>query len=153
MADPKLVQQAVGAALAAAGFKRKSDTWRSENEHVVILVNLQKSQYSRQYYVNCGISLKRLGGDPPKREHLCHVRFRLTAIAPDVDRRSIDSIFDLEDETLADEEHRERITSLIRDLALPFLQECSSGEGIAEAIKNGKLDHALVSKQVRDLVC
>jgi hypothetical protein len=153
MADPKLVHQAVGAPLVAAGFKRKSDTWCSEKEQVTILVNLQKSQYSRQYYVNCGISLKCLGGNPPKREHLCHVRFRLTAIAPAADCRLIDSIFDLEDETLADGERREKISSLIRDLALPFLQECSSGEGIAEAIENGKLDHALVNKQVRDLVC
>lgn len=153
MADPKLVHQAVGAPLVAAGFKRKSDTWCSEKEQVTILVNLQKSQYSRQYYVNCGISLKCLGGNPPKREHLCHVRFRLTAIAPAADCRLIDSIFDLEDETLADGERREKISSLIRHLALPFLQECSSGEGIAEAIENGKLDHALVNKQVRDLVC
>ena len=139
--------------MVAAGFKRKSDTWCSEKEQVTILVNLQKSQYSRQYYVNCGISLKCLGGNPPKREHLCHVRFRLTAIAPAADCRLIDSIFDLEDETLADGERREKISSLIRHLALPFLQECSSGEGIAEAIENGKLDHALVNKQVRDLVC
>lgn len=153
MADPKLVQQAVGAPLAAAGFKRKSNTWYLENEDVVILVNLQKSQYSRKYYVNCGISLKRLGGDPPKREHLCHVRFRLTAIAPDVDCRSIGSVFDLEDETLSDEERRDKITSLIRELALPFLERCSSDEGIVEAIKNGKLNHALVNKQVRDLIC
>ncbi|MFD2423652.1 DUF4304 domain-containing protein [Ralstonia solanacearum] len=61
MIDSKIIKMALGAPLIEAGFKKKSDSWYLGNDEVVILVNIQKSQYGYQYYVNCGISVRSLG--------------------------------------------------------------------------------------------
>jgi hypothetical protein len=152
MADSKLVKEALGTPLAEAGFKRKSDTWYRGNDEVVLVVNLQKSQYGDQYYVNCGVALKSLGAVEFPKEHHCHIRFRLTAIVSDAKRKDIESVFDLENDSLSDQVRRGEVSKFIRSIALPILEGCSSRDGIIETIKSGKFVKAMVHKQVKDLI-
>jgi hypothetical protein len=152
MADLRLVKEALGTPLKEAGFKKKSDSWYWQSDEVVLLVNLQKSQYGDQYYVNEGVALKALGsGDFPK-EHQCHIRFRLTAVASDDETKRIEAAFDLEDTSLPDRQREEEISRLVRDVALPILQGCSSEIGIAETLKSGKLGKAMIHKKVKDFL-
>lgn len=153
MADSKLVKEALGAPLVEAGFKKKSDSWYWRNDEVVLLVNLQKSQYGDQYYVNCGVALKSLGAVEFPKEHHCHIRFRLTAVVSDEERKGIEPVFDLENDSLSDHQRKDKISRLIRDIALPILNGCSSRDGITEALRSGKLAKAMVHKQVKDLIC
>lgn len=152
MADSKLVKEALGAPLVEAGFKKKSDSWYWGNDEIVLLVNLQKSQYGNQYYVNCGVALKALGAAEFPKEHHCHIRFRLAAIVSDEERKGIESVFDLENGSLLDERRKEEISKLIREIALPLLKGCSSMDGIAETLQSGRLAKAMVHKQVKDLI-
>lgn len=149
MADSKLIKEALGAPLKEAGFKKKSDSWYWRNDEVVLLVNLQKSQY----YVNGGVALKSLGTAEFPKDHQCHIRFRLTSVASDEETKEIESAFDLENESLPDQQRKEKISQLISDIALPILQGCSSERGIAKTVKSGRLAKAMVHKQVKDLVC
>lgn len=153
MADSKLVKEALGAPLKEAGFKKKSDSWYWSNDEVVLLVNLQKSQYGDQYYVNGGVALKSLGAAEFPKEHHCHIRFRLTAVVSEEESKEIESVFDLENESLSDQQRKEEISRLVTDVALPILQACSSESGIGETVKSGRLAKAMIHKQVKDLVC
>lgn len=153
MADSKLVKEALGAPLKEAGFKKKSDSWYWANDEVVLLVNLQKSQYGDQYYVNCGVAMKSLGAAEFPKEHHCHIRFRLTAVVSEEEAKEIESVFDLENESFSYQQRKEEVSRLIRDIALPILQGCSSESGIAETVKSGRLAKAMVHKQVKELVC
>lgn len=117
-----------------------------------MLVNLQKSQYGDQFYVNCGVALKSLGAAEFPKEHHCHIRSRLTAIISDEENKNIESVFDLENGSLSDEQRKDKISRLIRDIALPFLKECSTRIGIVETLKGGRLAKSMVHKQVKDLV-
>lgn len=153
MADSRFVKEALSAPLKEAGFKNKSNYWYLNNTDVVLLVNLQKSQYGDQFYVNGGIALKSLGADEFPKEHHCHIRFRLTALVPEKEKKQIESIFDLENESLAGQHRKDEISRLVTDLVLPILQDCSSKNGIAETVKSGRLARAMVHKQVKDMVC
>jgi hypothetical protein len=152
MADAKLVKEALGAPLIEAGFKRKSDSWYWRNDEVILLVNLQKSQYGDQYYVNCGVALKSLGAVEFPKEHHCHIRFRLTSVFSEEEKKDIESVFDLENGSLSDQQRKDEISRLIRDIVLPIFEECSTRNGIAEIIKAGRLAKAMVHKQVKDLI-
>jgi hypothetical protein len=153
MADSKLIKEALGAPLKDAGFKKKSDSWYWSNNEVVLLVNLQKSQYGDQYFVNCGVALKSLGAAEFPKEHHCHLRFRLTAVVSEEESKEIESVFDLENESLSEQQRKKDVSRLVKDVALPILQGCSSESGIIETVKSGRLAKAMVHKQVKDLVC
>lgn len=50
--------------LGPAGFTRKGDSWYRRSEEIVEVVNLQKSQWGAQFYLNYGIWLRALGEEP-----------------------------------------------------------------------------------------
>ncbi len=153
MADLKLLIEALSEPLKKAGFKKRSDSWYWSNDEVVLLINLQKSQYGDQYYVNGGVALKLLGAVEFPKEHHCHIRFRLTGVVSEEEKKEIVSVFDLENESLSNQHRKEEASRLIKDIALPILQGCLSKSGIVETVKSGRFANAMVHKQVNDLVC
>ncbi|MCO6177125.1 DUF4304 domain-containing protein [Ciceribacter sp. RN22] len=150
MAARELIEGAMDIPLSATGFKKKSATWHRDYADVVLIVNLQKSQYSTKFYVNFGIYVKSLGGGGEIKEHLCHVRFRLPAIVS-AHNEEVEAVFDLENESLSAHERREAITALIGDVALPVLTELASRERLVEAINSGRLANAMIHRQLREL--
>ncbi|MDB0572943.1 DUF4304 domain-containing protein [Ralstonia solanacearum] len=152
MIDSKIIKMALGAPLIEAGFKKKSDSWYFGNDEVVLLVNIQKSQYGDQYYVNCGISVRSLGGVEFPKEQNCHIRFRLTAIFPEEKRKEFEALFDLESELFSDHQRSEEISRIVKNIVLPILQRCSYREGIVEAVRSGALANAMVYKEIKEWV-
>ena len=152
MTDSKTLKAALRSVLLDCDFKKKSDSWYWSNDTVVLVVNLQKSQYGPQYYVNCGVALKSLGAVAFPKEHHCHIRFRLTGVVSDKERMKVESVFDLENSRFSDQERREEITKLIRTTALPILKGCTSVDGMSEVTKSGKLANAMIHKRVRNLI-
>jgi hypothetical protein len=45
------------------GFKRKGNYWRLDGDELIKIVNLQKSQWGNQYYINYGFDFKDLKYD------------------------------------------------------------------------------------------
>ena len=150
--NPNVIIDALSASLTTEGFKKKSNSWYFNNNDVVLLINLQKSQYGYQYYLNCAIALKILGAVKFPKEHLCHIRFRLTSIVPDDKKKTVESIFDLENELFSDEVRKEQIAKLICEYVLPILKKCSSIVGITDVVKSGQLAKAMVHKKVKELI-
>ena len=52
MAQPNLLSEAINRVLKLAGFKRNASTWYLGGAEIIHVVNLQRSSYGRQYYIN-----------------------------------------------------------------------------------------------------
>jgi hypothetical protein len=135
--------------LGQANFHRKGKTWSFADEEVVQLVNLQKSQWGNQYYINFAIWLNRLG-QPPKdlREHQCHIRLRASALLDD--DTLLKQALDLENQ-LDDRTRSEALKSILCGTLMPFAPACRTLDGLREVYREGRLK-GMIAKDVRDLL-
>ena len=112
-------------------------------------VNLQKSQWGEQFYINLGIFLKALGNAKSPKENECHIRVRLSSLAEA--REHLDSALDVESE-LTDEERTQVIGTAVRNTALPFLGDRSTLGGIRIFLARAQSKKLMIDKAVKDLV-
>ena len=152
MGDRKLILDALGPSLKEAGFKKQAGNWYRSNDEIILMVNIQKSQYGDQYYINIGIALKSLGVVQYPKEHNCHIRFRLTALVKEDEKKHIDSIFDLENKSFSETQRTEEICMLVQNILLPTLKECSSEQEVLELVKRNKFVNGMVHVKIKNLV-
>ena len=142
-------------ALKGVQFRRKSSTWYCDLDETVLVVDLQKSNFGEQYYVNLGVLVKGLpasqAGKLPPKENECHIRLRIEALKHDEEER-LKQLLNLEDGSIGAVDRKRGIASAITRIALPFLVQCSTRAGIRDAHRQGQLDSALVHKSIRDSV-
>ncbi|MEP6492498.1 MAG: DUF4304 domain-containing protein [bacterium] len=137
--------------LAPAGFRRRKDTWYKTNEDAITLVNLQKSQWGGQYYVNLAVYLRVLGKATSPSEHQSHIRVRLTAIAGS-DVPAIEAALDFERSGITTELRKNVIAQALTTIALPFLAERSVLPRLRELYAGGQLGPVLITKLTRELL-
>jgi hypothetical protein len=137
--------------LAPAGFRRRGNTWYTTNEDTITMVNLQKSQWGGQYYLNLAVYLRDLGEATSPSEHQSHIRVRLTAISGS-ETHLIEQALDLERTTVSTEERRNILAHALLSIALPFLVERSTLPRLRELYSVGQLGPVLVTKVTRDLL-
>ena len=87
--DIKLLKAIINELFSEAGFEKKSNNWYWANNEVILVVNLQKSIYGMKFYLNFGIALKELGIEECPKEHKCHIRFRLSSIIPEKNKKKL----------------------------------------------------------------
>lgn len=68
--------------LKRRGFSKTGPTWHRKFGDAIHVVNLQKSQWGDQFYVNIGIYLMALGKELKPTEYRCHVRCHLENLLP-----------------------------------------------------------------------
>lgn len=151
MAVSNFLKSVIDDPLKKLGFTKKSNSWYLVNEEVVLVVNLQKSQYGEQHYVNLGVALKSFGADGFPKEHLCDIRFRLSSVVPKERREECDIAFDLE-KGLTDQERRVVVIDFFERYGLSLLMVCQSISSLAEAYKSGKLPEWAASKRAADFL-
>ncbi|CAI9404243.1 MULTISPECIES: DUF4304 domain-containing protein [Aestuariimicrobium] len=83
---PTLVQSTVDAYAKSRGFVKRAGSWYLKREDIILVLNLQKSNYGRQYFLNIGLWLNVLGTEQAPQEQHCHIRSRLSRIAADAGR-------------------------------------------------------------------
>ncbi|MEW6747808.1 MAG: DUF4304 domain-containing protein [Planctomycetota bacterium] len=127
--------------LGPAGFSRKGDSWLRRTDEVVEVVNLQKSQYGNQYYLNYGLWLCALGEDAFPKEEKCHIRMRAGAIVSS--EAQLGRLADLES-IVSDSERRAGFARLITDEFLPFADACRTVSGLRSFLEAGRLKKAMV---------
>jgi hypothetical protein len=138
-----------------ARFLRKGSTWYREFEETVLVIELQKSNYGDEYYVNLGVFVKSLTPTPvklPPREYKCHIRCRAESLISELEEYFRDVVLNIDAESLEPSERQQRVHDLIADVAVPFLLGCSTLAGIREAYQQGRLDSALIHWGVRESV-
>jgi hypothetical protein len=119
---------------------------------VILIVDLQKSTFGGNYYVNIGLFVDeevKLTQPPPF--HKTHLKQTLTSIVPQVVRDKLVPALDLEVAMRADD-RSDIITSAMVRYGLPFLTPLGSIEGIADFLDPQKRNFALVTLALRSII-
>ena len=135
------VRLALKDVLGYAGFSRRGDSWFRTTDEVVEVLNLQKSQWGNQYYLNYALWLLPLGETKFPKEERCHVRFRVDAIvSPGAD---LVRLLDLDADS-SDAERRSKLVAVLTSELLPFAEACRTLSGLRSLYDAGKLSKAFV---------
>jgi hypothetical protein len=139
-------------ALTRFEFHRHKRTWYRTNEDTHTLVDLQKSQWGGQYYVNLGVYIRSLGENPFPQEFQCHIRGRLTAISG-LDSQEIERALDLERSDFSPE-RRQAVVRPALETAVAFLDARSAIPQLRDLHARGQLDAGGISvtKTARDFL-
>lgn len=144
--DKKSLESIFGDQLRAQGFKRKASSWYRQTEGGLQMVNLQKSSWGMQFYVNlcCVPNGMEVEGMPTPKEYKCPIRVRLTSAFPE-QRKEIERVFDLELSGINDSERAEQIATFTRDLLLMFMDYMRDALSLRKAIEQGKFKKAWIN--------
>ena len=147
MKNPKTVQaiNVLAAKLQADGFVRRGRvSWYRRGADLIQVVNLQKSQWGEQYYVNVSYWLLPLGSAKWPREQDCHVRMR----CDDAIRsgRRIHQSLDAEYKGKVD------VATIVVDELLPFLKATSTTAGLAARSRRSLLRRVAVVLRAQRLL-
>ena len=149
-----LYRQALYAALSpvlrADGYERRGPSWYRSGAETTRVVNLDKSTYGQQFYVNLAVALRGLSPDPFPAEHHCHVRFRLDEFVPDKAR--LQTILDFDEVELESEigPRALEVAQLIRECGLAWLASLGTEVGVRTFRATPSSRRGLVTKAARD---
>jgi hypothetical protein len=136
--------------LKPLGFNKREKTWVRETAQCFCLVNLQKSRWGRQFYVNLGAFVKQLGSQvtAPQEQH-CHFRVRLTNLLSD--KAALERCLDFENE-VAEEERLRTIGSALLHYGVEWLKSVETLEGIRERLVDQPQQGAAVTLSLKALL-
>ena len=126
------LEGAIDAILNAPGYRKLGATWRLDRGEVIAVVNLQKSSYADDFYLNLGIYLKDAGSESRPTEAQCHIRWRPVTHAGGVLPTDVASV-----------------QLLLREIGLPWLSALSSRERIAQFLQSNESREFLIHRDVR----
>lgn len=148
--NKKSLESVFGAQLNAQGFKKKGSSWYHQAEGALHVVNLQKSAFGMQFYVNlCCVPIgMEVEGMPAPKEQACPIRIRLTNVAPE-QKSEIEKAFDLEASSVSDSEREALVIRYTREFILPFLDYMKDASSLRHALEQGKFKRAWVNLAVQ----
>lgn len=123
------------APLKTAGFKKRSLSWYLDGKDTIIVVTLQRSDWSKFYYINIGIWLKALGNELFPKHYKCPMDWRVERLFPKK-RKLIISSCDLEKSTL---DLLNKLGIFFERSLIPFLLECVDEEKIKTHLLRGTI--------------
>ena len=135
------IRLALEAVLSGEGFFRKKDSWYRRSNEVVEVVNLQKSQYGAQHYLNYALWLTAFGDATSPKEDKCHIRMRVDIIMTDAENFA--RLLDLEADMPSDE-RRITIAAVLTSEFIPFADQCRSLTGLRALFADGRFRNAMV---------
>jgi len=150
MTSQNILKKTLDGVAAYVGFSKHSGAWYLRQAETVAVMELQKSQYGPQYYVNVALWLLPLGDSQFPREENCHIRTRLGRLFPEEETR-LKQLLDLE--FPMDEGTREtQFRDIVERLLLPALAECSTLDGLKGRGGYRFLRSSLVTRAAQELL-
>jgi len=146
MIDKKDIKKALGEVFQEVGFLHKGQSWFLTGSDSIVVINLQKSDFDKKYYINIGVWLKRFGDVSFPKENQCHIQTRLTSLFNE-HASLIEDACSLEKGT---ETNMKELVDFLRAKAVPFFRTCSTEEGLSENFRAGCFRRALVMKIAKD---
>jgi len=131
------------------GFSRKGNSWFRRGEEIVQVVNLQKSRWGNQYYLNYALWLLALGETSLPREEMCHVRKRVDDLV--ANEKQFNELLDLENDIPA-EERAALLSKMLTSDLVPFIDKSSSIAGLRELFVKGMLEGGFVYVDAKRLL-
>lgn len=108
------------------GYKKRGPAWRRYTSNAIQVLNIQGSQWGKDFYINLGVYFREIGTEDNPREVDCHIRQRLCAVVDD--RQSCNRTLSF-DSGINLEERTSELRRLVSEFAIPWLEKCSGIEG------------------------
>jgi hypothetical protein len=131
-----------------AGFTKKSGSWYRIGSDVVLVINLQKSDFGNHYYLNCGINLKALSDDLLPRINACHIQIRIDDLIGG-DSSLLAKGLDLDEGSVED---LNELVLLIREKLLPMLPNLLSVSELRNCYRRATFKRALLFWEAREIL-
>ena len=150
LSNTKQLERALSDMLKNSHFKKKGTSWYLDGTDCTGVLNLQKSSWGGQYYINLGVSAKALQASPFPKESQCDIRVRLTELVENKDL--LVKSLDLENQTLDPATRIKTLENGIKTVALAFLTETQSFQGIRELVAQRKLKTFMMNLKIKKLL-
>jgi hypothetical protein len=139
------LETAITSSLKASGFIKKARTWWRYGPDVIQVLNLQKSPYGDNLYVNLGIYVKSLGEEQKPPENRCHVQVRLDRVAHSEHQQCVVAA------TAGGVPVQALIDAVLVD-GVAWLDDLATLSGIRRFLESGGSEKGLVFHEVAKLV-
>lgn len=121
--ENRLIQRALAPGFKELGFRKDGATWRRSSPEVIVVFNIQGSQWGRQFYLNLGAYLRQLGAETAPTEYRCHVRVRLSELLPEP--TMLGKVLDFDGDIPASVRFT-HLVDAVGQFAMPWLQAMSA---------------------------
>ncbi|MEZ2328622.1 DUF4304 domain-containing protein [Mesorhizobium sp. RCC_202] len=130
------------------GFRgvRTTNFYREWPETICVL-NLQKSSWGPQFYINAAVWFKRLGPERRPKEYNCHIRWRVNSQMGDAQSKAFTQALDLE-YALPDDKRQSLVRDGVDTYGFCLLARCDS-ELTALQVADECEPHVLVALAAR----
>jgi hypothetical protein len=115
--------------LVPSGFKNKGNYWLINGDVISKMINLQKSQFANDYYINYGYILKSI----PLEGLMMHIYNRLSS-ADATENNRIKELLNLENH-IADQDRKKELKEFIIDKIISKIQRVNTEEDVLNELK------------------
>jgi len=117
-----IVQATVDRVAKDAGMVKRSGSWYARGDETILVLNLQKSNYSASYYLNVAVWLLAVESADFPKENKCHIRTRMTQLVDDPGY--LDRLLDVEWVTAND--HGPELLKQLLDERICWIREATA---------------------------
>ena len=144
--DKKSLETAFNKELVPHGFKKKASSWYRQTIGALQVVDLQKSAYGGQFYVNlCFVpDGMAVDGMPTPKEYKCPLRIRLDSVFPE-NSKQLEELFDLEGQSLSETSRTKGVQDVLIRMVIPFLDQLREPNDLRQGIIQGMFSRGLVN--------
>ena len=136
--------------LREAGFRKERSTWRRAEAETILVLNLQKSSWGENFFINLGVYFRVLGPEQKPPAHRCHLGCRAEAIPEAMPLLS--RALDFDPPTGVSEEERRSAVREIAGHALSWLRARRTVDGARLEHQAESHTRCLVHTEARDLL-
>jgi Domain of unknown function (DUF4304) len=126
---PNVIQSTFDEFAKGIGGSKKSGSWYLRGTETIVVLNLQKSQYGLQYYVNVGVWLRALGENEAPKGTDCQIQTRLEGLVPAELENRLTELLNL-DYDLDEVGRQQALLRLLRDHLFPLIVASSTLESL-----------------------
>ena len=121
--------------MKSRGFRKTGPNWHRDLDSMIQVLNIQKSQWGDQFYINLGIYLKDLGNEAHPTEYRCHVRARAERFLDGEEFSDFHRLLNFDEPVPLADRYKE-LKRLIAKSALAWLDANSTKEALARSLES-----------------
>ena len=149
MKPQELIVSEFAPVLKDAGFRKQRTTWRRINTETIFVVNLQKSRWGANFYINLGVHLRILEAEPDPAHNVCHLSCRAEAIPEALPVLSL--ALDFDRGSNGSEHERRSAVRALAQLSLLRLLTCETVAQARAAVSASREPDWQIRVEARDL--
>jgi hypothetical protein len=137
--------------LFSSNFKKKGSTWYRETSGALQVLDLQKSNFGGQFYINLCLvpSGMAVEGAPTPKAHKCPISIRIGSLFGD-DRKEAEDLLNLEFQDLSPVERELGIKRMLERVVTIFFDRLTELSDLKLAIEQGMFKRGAVTVAARN---